>query len=78
MATKVIKILSTTFKVRRGQSSVFARNNPILQAGEPGFELDTYKLKIGDGVTDWNNLPYINGEESNDIPISMEQIQGLF
>jgi hypothetical protein len=28
--------------------------------GEPGFEKDTQKLKIGDGETAWRNLPYVN------------------
>lgn len=29
-------------------------------AGEPIFETDTYKLKIGDGYTDYKDLPYID------------------
>jgi hypothetical protein len=33
-----------------------------LRQGEPGFEYDTGKLKIGDGFTPWTSLPYINGE----------------
>lgn len=32
--------------------------NPKLRNGEPGFEEDTGKLKIGDGVKRWNELPY--------------------
>lgn len=32
--------------------------NPVLAAGEPGFELDTGKHKIGDGKTAWKSLPY--------------------
>lgn len=32
--------------------------NPILQLGEVGYETDTNKLKVGDGVTKWNSLPY--------------------
>jgi hypothetical protein len=28
--------------------------------GEPGFETDTRKIKIGNGVSKWNILPYIN------------------
>lgn len=34
--------------------------NPILNNGEPGFEEETGKLKIGDGVTHWLDLPYID------------------
>lgn len=58
MITPVIK---TTFKLRRGLSAAWTRNNPTLAAGEPGFELDTYRLKIGDGSTPWQELAYFNG-----------------
>ena len=50
------------FQLRRAISSNWTSTNPILQAGEPGFESDTYKLKIGDGITTWNLLPYIYGQ----------------
>lgn len=33
--------------------------NPVLGDGEIGFERDTRKLKIGDGVTAWTALGYI-------------------
>ena len=33
----------------------------LLAKGEPGFELDTGKLKIGDGHTVWSELNYISG-----------------
>lgn len=32
--------------------------NPVLMAGEPGVEKETENLKIGDGRTAWNKLPY--------------------
>lgn len=59
-----VQIIKTTFKVRRGFSNVWKKNNPILGDGEPGFELDTFKLKIGNGSIAWNDLPYIYGEAS--------------
>lgn len=55
MATRIIK---TTFQLRRGLKDVWKKNNPVLAYGEPGFELDTYRLKIGNGVTAWNDLGY--------------------
>ncbi|MBO5804427.1 MAG: hypothetical protein J6R25_05085, partial [Bacteroidales bacterium] len=30
----------------------------MLRPGEPGFESDTGKLKIGDGTKTWNELGY--------------------
>lgn len=53
------KVIKTTFMVRRGQSKVWASIDPKLAAGEPGYELDTHRLKIGDGEKTWNKLPYI-------------------
>lgn len=52
-------VISTTFKLKRGTAARWKELNYILSAGEPGFEIDTYRLKIGDGETAWNDLPYI-------------------
>ena len=52
--------LKTTFLLRRGKASAWERNNPVLQSGEPGFVTDQNRLKIGDGVTAWIDLPYVN------------------
>jgi hypothetical protein len=51
--------LSDLIKLKRGLSSEWSQLNPVLKLGEPGYEKDTKKLKIGDGVTLWNDLPYI-------------------
>lgn len=40
------------------EASVWADKNPLLQRGEIGYEVDTHKVKVGDGVTYWNDLPY--------------------
>lgn len=53
---------NTTFKLKRGTAARWAELNPILAAGEPGFVYDTNRLKIGDGKTAWNDLPYIDGK----------------
>ena len=45
----------------RSTSSAAASQAPLLQAGQPFYETDTHKLKIGDGITAWNDLPYIGG-----------------
>lgn len=54
-------IIKTTFKLKRGTAARWAEVNPILEQGEPGFVYDTNQLKIGDGITPWNELPYIQG-----------------
>ena len=56
------EIIKTTFLLRRGYEAVWQRNNPVLACGEPGFVIDRNRLKIGDGETAWNDLPYFGGE----------------
>lgn len=51
----------TQFQFRRGTASQWTSANPTLAAGEPGYETDTGKLKIGDGTTAWNSLAYATG-----------------
>jgi hypothetical protein len=49
------------FQLRRGTAAEWTSANPTLYAGEPGFETDTGKLKIGTGSTAWDGLSYVNG-----------------
>lgn len=52
-----------TIQFKRGVASRWEELNPILEAGQPGFVTDENRLKLGDGATAWNDLPYI-GEAS--------------
>ncbi len=47
-----------TIKLRRDHSLDWMRINPILANGEPGFETDTGRFKIGNGVNKWLELEY--------------------
>jgi hypothetical protein len=40
-------------QVRRDSAASWTSANPILSSGEHGYETDTGKFKIGDGVTAW-------------------------
>jgi hypothetical protein len=54
---------------RRDAASVWAQVNPVLEGGEPGFESDTGKFKIGDGARNWSQLPYASAADlSNALP----------
>jgi hypothetical protein len=63
-------------QLRRGKSIFWMDENPVLRDGEPGYEKDTGKLKIGDGVTHWRELEYFeddsgggdSGTSDDDIP----------
>ena len=46
--------------LRRGTAEEWMRINPQLNIGEPGYEIDTNRLKIGNGFDDWLSLPYIS------------------
>lgn len=45
-------------QVRRGTSTQWTTSNPVLAQGEPGYETNTGKFKIGNGSTAWNSLAY--------------------
>jgi hypothetical protein len=50
--------MATRMQQRRGTAQQWTTANPILAAGEIGFESGTNKFKIGDGVNTWSSLTY--------------------
>jgi hypothetical protein len=48
----------THINQRRDTAANWTSANPVLQLGEVGWERDTLKAKLGDGVTAWNLLAY--------------------
>ena len=50
--------MSSIIQIKRGTAAAWTSANPTLTAGEIGFELDTKKMKVGDGSTAWNSLGY--------------------
>lgn len=50
--------MATRMQQRRGTASQWTTANPILNAGEIGWESDTNKFKIGDGTNHWADLDY--------------------
>lgn len=47
--------------VESNKSTVWISTNKILPKGLIGHESDTNKIKVGDGASRWNDLPYISG-----------------
>lgn len=47
-----------TIILRHDTSSEWLIHNPILDLGEYGVEDDTHRVKRGDGVSNWADLPY--------------------
>ena len=56
-------VINTTFKLKRGLEARWLELNPVLAQGEPGYVLDLNRLKIGDGLTAWKDLPYLDSEQ---------------
>lgn len=54
--------MKSKFYFKRGKAASWTKQNITLGPGEPGFELDTGKLKVGNGSTPWNELPYLVNE----------------
>ena len=56
--------MNVIIQFRRGTAAEWAAANPTLAAGEIGLETDTEKIKVGNGTTEWNQLPYSFDVES--------------
>ena len=52
--------MATRMQQRRGTAAQWTGSDPVLEAGEMGWESDTNKFKIGDGTNDWSDLQYFN------------------
>ena len=54
--------MATRMQQRRGTAAQWISTNagagPVLNAGEIGWESDTNRFKIGDGVNNWSSLDY--------------------
>jgi hypothetical protein len=48
--------------LRRDTAANWATDNPILAVGETGWTTDTRRVKLGDGVTAWVDLPFAADE----------------
>lgn len=51
-----------TIRHRRATKSQWTAANPVLGAGEIGYEIDTNKLKVGNGLAAWDTLTYFVDE----------------
>lgn len=64
---------------RRDTFAEWSAKNPVLMAGEFGVVTDgndTDWLKVGDGVTDWNSLPFKRGPQGFMGPRGLQGEQG--
>lgn len=66
MATKK-KHIKAIIQLRRAKESEWTSADPILRVGEPALSTDVYKLKIGDGIHQWHEIPYLTENELEEL-----------
>jgi hypothetical protein len=47
-------------RIRRGTTTQWAASTKVMKLGELGIDTTLNKIKTGNGIAVWNNLPYIN------------------
>jgi hypothetical protein len=52
----------SVMKVKRATAARWTSQNPVLAAGEIGYETDTRKMKLGDGTSSWTQLSYLQAD----------------
>ena len=52
---------SGVIQLRGGTFEAMSQANPLLARREIAVEIDSGKIKVGDGVHSWNELPYAGG-----------------
>ena len=50
--------MAIKIQIRRDTDSNWTSVDPILAEGEWGYEINTGRIKIGDGTSNWSTLPY--------------------
>ena len=68
--------MAIQIQLRRGDAADWTATNPLLAEGEVGVEIDTLKLKVGNGVDNWNTLPYF-GSAGTVTSVAMSVPTGL-
>lgn len=56
------RILNSKIQIRNDTAAAWKAANPVLLKGEIGIEIETRKLKIGDGISQWNSLKYVSDD----------------
>ena len=69
--------MSTKIQLRRGTATQWTTANPVLAAGEVGYETDTGNIKVGTGTAGsgaWNNLPYYQLPRVSVVPATSSNL----
>lgn len=66
--------VTARIQLKRKTAAVWTSENPILLIGEMGWESDTNKMKVGNGASTWNLLPYL---DIVDVQSIIDELAGL-
>jgi hypothetical protein len=66
--------MSSVIRLRRGTSAQWASSTIVLAVAELGLDTTLNKLKVGNGVHTWPNLPFINVLPSELAELSQDAI----
>lgn len=70
--------LSGALQMRGGVSTALTSENPVLARREIAVEVDTGRMKVGDGVHSWNELDYANaGDGISSLPPIDDKIYAI-
>jgi microcystin-dependent protein len=61
-----VALIFNTIQQKRGTAAEWAAIDPVLSSGEHGYETDTGRMKIGNGLTHWNDLSYFPSTSSSE------------
>lgn len=54
-------------QLKRGKTESWRGSKTELAPGQPGYDKEKHKIKIGDGDTPWADLPYASGLHAEEI-----------
>jgi hypothetical protein len=54
--------VATKIQIRRDSLANWTSNDPILSNGEISFVTDLNRIKVGDGVSNWLDLGYLEAD----------------
>ena len=73
----MLKTIKVQIILKEDSYTEWEKSNPVLEKAELGYESDTGRLKIGDGVTAWNSLSYLIGERVPEGAIFTDTVVNL-
>lgn len=76
--------MATRMQQRRGTQAQWTAANPVLAAGEIGFEIDNNRFKVGDGTNTWSAISYfvdiesvLGGVSGTDLPAALDTLNEI-